>query len=304
MVGAVDDARDTVRPFNLPPEEAEQGVTALIGRSEMPDTLDPLPITAIELLAPIRRPRRNLFCVGKNYNEHAHEFARSGFDSSAAAGAVPAHPIIFSKVPESVVGPGTQVGYRSDVSTALDYEVELAVIIGREGRGISTEDAMAHVWGYTIVNDLTARDLQQRHSQWLVGKSQDAFCPMGPWAVTADEIDLADTNLRCLVNGELRQSANTRDMIFDVPTLISLISAGITLYPGDIIATGTPAGVGIGFEPPRYLSEGDVVRLEIDGIGGFEHSLIDLDSGSSPATGAGLGSSDKQGSDLLQGEKQ
>lgn len=278
LVGIVDADGETVRPFNLPQEEAEQGITALIERLDAPQTLEPLPVSEVELSAPIPRPRRNLFCVGKNYYDHAHEFAGSGFDSSAGNGAVPAHPIIFSKVPESVVGPGAEVGYRSGVTSALDYEVELAVILGRKGRGIPSEDAMAYVWGYTILNDVTARDLQQRHSQWLLGKSQDSFCPMGPWAVTADKIDLADTMLRCWVNGELRQSANTRDMIFNVPKLISVISAGITLYPGDIIATGTPAGVGIGYKPPRYLKGGDVVRLEIDGIGALENRIVDLDS--------------------------
>jgi 2-keto-4-pentenoate hydratase/2-oxohepta-3-ene-1,7-dioic acid hydratase in catechol pathway len=132
---------------------------------------------------------------------------------------------------------------------------------------------MNHVWGYTIVNDVTARDLQGRHKQWLIGKSLDGFCPMGPWVVTADEIDLADTAVRCWVNGEKRQDSNTRDLIFDVPTLIATISAGITLMPGDVIATGTPAGVGIGFNPPKYLHPGDVVRIEIGGIGVLENRV-------------------------------
>lgn len=306
LVGIVDDADEAVRPFVLSPEAAEQGVVALIEQSDMPKALDPIPISDVDLCAPIPRPRRNIFCVGKNYFEHAHEFARSGFDSSASNGAVPAHPIIFSKVPETVVGPGAEVGFRSGVTSAVDYEVELAVIIGRKGRGIPAKDAMAHVWGYTIVNDVTARDIQQRHSQWFLGKSQDAFCPMGPWVVTRDEIDLDDTNLRCLVNGELRQSANTRDMIFDVPALISVISAGITLYPGDIIATGTPSGVGIGCEPPCYLKDGDVVRLEIDGIGGFENRFVDLDSeaASSELVGDGIGYRDMQDSVLMREENQ
>ena len=133
--------------------------------------------------------------------------------------------------------------------------------------------ALDHVWGYTIVNDVTARDLQGRYSQWLVGKSQDTFCPMGPWAVTRDEIDLADTSIQCWINGELRQNANTRDLIFDVPTIIETISAGVTLLPGDVIATGTPAGVGIGFKPPKYLLPGDVVRIEIGGIGMLENRV-------------------------------
>jgi 2-keto-4-pentenoate hydratase/2-oxohepta-3-ene-1,7-dioic acid hydratase in catechol pathway len=132
---------------------------------------------------------------------------------------------------------------------------------------------MSHVWGYTIVNDVTARDLQGRHKQWLIGKSLDSFCPMGPWAASADELDGTDTRVRCWVDGELRQDARTRDLIFDIPTLIETISAGITLLPGDIIATGTPAGVGIGFSPPRYLAPGNVVRIEIDGIGVLENPV-------------------------------
>lgn len=220
-----------------------------------------------KLLAPIARPRRNIFCVGKNYHEHAHEFARSGFDSSAASGAVPEAPIVFSKVPDCVIGPDDAVAFDPTVSTAIDYEGELAVIIGKAGRKISRAAAMDHVWGYTIVNDVTARDVQGRLKQWLVGKSFDTFCPMGPWVVTADEIDLGNTTLKTWVNGELRQNANTRDLIFDVPTIIETISAGVSMRVGDIIATGTPVGVGIGFTPPKYLRAGDRVEIEISGIG-------------------------------------
>ena len=231
----------------------------------------------VKVLAPLPRPARNIFCVGKNYHEHAYEFARSGFDSSAAAGAVPDAPIIFSKVPESVIAPGAAIVFDPEVSEAIDYEAELAVIIGKAGKRISREDALAHVWGYTIVNDVTARDVQQRLKQWHVGKSFDTFCPMGPWAATADEIDLADTRVQTWVNGELRQDANTRDLIFDVPAIIETISAGITLYPGDVIATGTPAGVGIGFKPPKYLTSGDRVRMTISGIGTLEN-VVQVDA--------------------------
>ena len=274
-VGLIDEAQQTVAPFDLPASEAEGGVLALIARETAPRTLSPIPLREIELEAPIPRPRRNVFCVGKNYHDHAHEFAASGFDSSAAAGAVPKSPIIFSKVPESVIAHGKTVRIDSSVTQAVDYEAELGVIIGRAGRGIAPENALDHVWGYTIINDVTARDLQGRFSQWLIGKSQDTFCPMGPWAVTRDEIDLADTSIKCWVNGELRQSANTRDLIFDVPTIISTISAGITLQPGDVIATGTPAGVGVGFKPPKYLISGDVVRVEIGGVGVLENMFAE-----------------------------
>ena len=187
---------------------------------------------------------------------------------------MPKYPIVFSKVPElrrSRIALAVRIDRQ--VSEAIDYEAELGVIIGKGGRGIEAANALDHVWGYTIINDVTARDLQGLHSQWLIGKSQDTFCPMGPWAVTRDEIDLADTQIRCWINGELRQNANTRDLIFDVPTIIATISAGVTLMPGDVIATGTPAGVGIGFTPPKYLVPGDVARIEIAGIGVLENEF-------------------------------
>jgi 2-keto-4-pentenoate hydratase/2-oxohepta-3-ene-1,7-dioic acid hydratase in catechol pathway len=272
-VGLVDERRQTVAPFDLAEAEAAEGVLALIGRDPLPRILSPMPLSEAVLEAPIPRPRRNIYCVGKNYHEHAHEFAASGFDSSAANGAVPKHPIIFSKVPESVVAHRDGVAIDSSVSQAVDYEAELGVIIGKGGRGINPADALRHVWGYTIINDVTARDLQGRYSQWLIGKSQDTFCPMGPWAVTRDEIDLADTKIQCWINGELRQDANTRDLIFDIPTIIATISAGVTLLPGDVIASGTPAGVGIGFKPPRYVVPGDVARIEIAGIGVLENEF-------------------------------
>jgi 2-keto-4-pentenoate hydratase/2-oxohepta-3-ene-1,7-dioic acid hydratase in catechol pathway len=177
-------------------------------------------------------------------------------------------------VPECVIAPGDAIRIDAGVSAAVDYEAELAVIIGKGGRGIAKADALAHVWGYTIINDVTARDLQGRHKQWLIGKSQDSFGPMGPIAVSRDEVDVADLDVKCWVNGELRQNANTRALIFDVPTLIATLSAGITLNPGDVIATGTPAGVGIGFTPPRYLVPGDVVRIEIAGIGTLENPVV------------------------------
>jgi len=226
-------------------------------------------LSSVKLKAPVPLPLRNIMCVGKNYHEHAKEFSASGFDSSStgAADAIPTAPIIFTKVPQSVIGPDEPIRYPAGVSDQLDYEAELAVIVGTGGRGIAKADAMKHVWCYTIVNDVTARDLQARHKQWFLGKSMDTFAPMGPWCVTADEVDLTSAGIRCWVNGELRQNAKIADLIFDIPTLISTISAGITLMPGDIIATGTPAGVGIGFKPPKFLKKGDVVAMEVDGIG-------------------------------------
>jgi 2-keto-4-pentenoate hydratase/2-oxohepta-3-ene-1,7-dioic acid hydratase in catechol pathway len=277
-VGLVDLESQTIAPFDFSIEQAKVGILALIDLYGVGTlrTLSPIPLAQVEIEAPIPRPSRNIFCVGKNYHEHAHEFARSGFDSSAGAGAIPKHPIIFSKVPESVIADHASVLIDPSVSTAIDYEAELAVIIGKGGRGISKADALDHVWGYTIVNDVTARDLQGKYSQWLIGKSQDTFCPMGPWAVTKDELDLATAGIRCFVNEDLRQNSLISLLIFDIPTIIATLSQGITLKPGDIIATGTPVGVGIGFDPPKYLKEGDVVRIEIDGIGTLENHFANM----------------------------
>lgn len=232
-----------------------------------------LPIASLRLLAPIPRPPRNIFCVGKNYREHAKEFASSGFDATAKE-VVPEAPVVFSKPPSTVIGPGEAIPGFLDPTASVDYEGELAVVIGTAGRGIAAADAMRHVFGYTIVNDVTARTLQHRHRQWLLGKGIDGFCPMGPAILTADEVpDPTALKLSTWVNGALRQDARVSDLIFDIPTLIATISAGITLEPGDIIATGTPAGVGIGFTPPRYLAAGDIVRITVTGIGTLENPV-------------------------------
>jgi len=276
-VGLLSSDLKTITPFDLPAPLCALGalpvIEALAGGAALPAALAALRLSDVEIRAPLPKPRRNIFCVGKNYHAHAREFAGSGFDSSAGAGDIPKVPIYFTKVPESVIGPNQAIEIPTGVSAAIDYEVELAVIIGRGGKGIKAQDAMGHVWGYTIINDVTARDWQSRHSQWLLGKSFDTFCPMGPWLVSADECDGNHTQVRCFVNGELRQNANTSDLIFNIPTLIETVSAGITLYPGDIIATGTPVGVGIGFKPPKYLKSGDLVRLEIEGIGYLENPV-------------------------------
>lgn len=222
----------------------------------------------VELLAPIPLPRRNILCVGKNYHEHATEFANSGYDSSSGGQDIPDEPIVFTKFPDSVVGPGVAIEGALDRDDTLDYEGELAVVIGKVGRGIAREDAFSHVLGYTIVNDVTARATQKRHKQWFLGKSCDTFCPMGPAILTADEVpDVGELRIQTRVNGELRQDASVRDLIFDIPTLISTISRSITLRPGDVIATGTPVGVGLGFDPPRYLKSGDEVSVKITNIG-------------------------------------
>jgi 2-keto-4-pentenoate hydratase/2-oxohepta-3-ene-1,7-dioic acid hydratase in catechol pathway len=269
LVVSVDKSGEKVSPLSV-------GDINAVFRGERYTAAGPqIALAAAKLKAPVPLPLRNIMCVGKNYHEHAKEFSASGFDSSStgAADAIPTAPIIFTKVPQSVIGPDEPIRYPTGVSEQLDYEAELAVIVGKGGRGISKANALSHVWGYTIINDVTARDIQGRHKQWFLGKSMDTFAPMGPWAVTADEVDLATAGIRCWVNGELRQDAKIADLIFDIPTLIETLSAGITLQPGDIIATGTPAGVGIGFKPPKFLKKGDVVAMEVDGIGRLSNQV-------------------------------
>lgn len=272
-LGKVFENENVIQRFDLPESQIKhEGVTLLIDR-DLPPTVETIALDQVDLLAPIPRPIRNIFCVGKNYHEHAKEFTSSGFDSSAAKGTIPESPIVFSKIPETVIGNGQPIKIDKNVSASIDYEVELAVIIGKKGKNIPVQNAQNHIWGYTIINDVTARDLQSLHSQWLIGKSQDTFCPMGPWVTTADEIDLNDTSIKCWINGELRQNSNTNKLIFDIPKIIEAISNGITLNKGDVIATGTPSGVGIGFDPPKYLKPGDKTKLEIENIGVLQNPV-------------------------------
>ncbi|MFP5412889.1 MAG: fumarylacetoacetate hydrolase family protein [Gammaproteobacteria bacterium] len=268
-VGQVSADGRTVTAFEL--DDASRGAQPLIERAaagaRMPMATGAVaPLSDVKLEAPLPRPFRNLWCVGRNYHAHARELRETVFKDSAKA--VDQWPIVFTKVPECVIANGETVRLPgAAVSSQIDYEAELALVIGKGGKNISRADALSHVFGWTIVNDVTARDVQMRHQQWDMGKSFDTFCPMGPWIVTADELDGTDTRVRCWVNDELRQDARTTDLIFDIPTLIETVSRGITLYPGDVIATGTPAGVGMGLTPPSWLKTGDVVRIEIDGIG-------------------------------------
>lgn len=232
-----------------------------------------VPHDAATIEAPIPRPARNVFCVGKNYHEHALEFASSGFDATAKE-VVPEAPVIFTKPSSAVIGPGVPIPAHLDPTGSTDYEGELAVVIGTGGRGIARADALKHVFGYTIVNDVTARTLQHKHRQWFIGKGFDGFCPMGPAIVTADAVpDPTRLHLRTFVNGERRQDVPVSQLIFDIPTLIETLSLGMTLEPGDVIATGTPVGVGLGFKPPRFLKRGDVVRIEVEGIGALENPV-------------------------------
>ncbi|MDE2370192.1 MAG: fumarylacetoacetate hydrolase family protein [Burkholderiales bacterium] len=277
-VGVVSADGTQVTAFELAADAARQGALPLIEAAAAGAPLPALaatalPLASVRLIAPMPRPRRNLWCVGRNYHAHARELAASVFKENSAD--VVAWPIVFTKVPETVIGPADEVALPgAAISAQIDYEAELALVIGKGGKNIRKADWREHVYGYTIVNDVTARDVQMRHQQWDMGKSFDTFCPMGPWIVTADELDATRTRVRCWVNGELRQDARTEDLIFDLPTLVETLSRGITLHPGDVIATGTPAGVGMGFKPPRYLAAGDRVRIEIDGLGAIENRFV------------------------------
>jgi 2-keto-4-pentenoate hydratase/2-oxohepta-3-ene-1,7-dioic acid hydratase in catechol pathway len=225
---------------------------------------DTLPLDSVRLLAPIPRPRKNLVCLGKNYADHAAETARAlGRPEN-----IPTSPIFFTQATTAINHPDSPIPYDADLSTEIDWEIELAFIIGRAGKDIPQETAMGYVFGYTIMNDITARDIQKQHKQFYRGKSLDGSAPLGPWIVTADEVgDPHNLRLVLRVNGTTMQDASTSMMIFNIPRLIAVLSRGMTLEPGDIVATGTPAGVGMGMQPPVFLRPGDVVEAEIEGIG-------------------------------------
>ena len=228
----------------------------------------------VTLLAPIPVPRRDIICVGLNYHDHAKEFQSSGYDTNTSKKAAPDHPIIFTKATTSVIGPGESIPSKNDPTNSIDYEGELGLVIGKRSRNIKKADAYGVIFGYTIINDVTARDLQNLHKQWFLGKSPDGFCPMGPAIVTADEIpDATKLKLVTKVNGEVRQDAIVSDLIFDIPTLIETITSTMTLIPGDIIATGTPVGVGIGFNPPKFMKSGDKVSVAISGLGELNNNV-------------------------------
>jgi 2-keto-4-pentenoate hydratase/2-oxohepta-3-ene-1,7-dioic acid hydratase in catechol pathway len=237
-----------------------------------PPTAALLARSAVSLLAPIPRPRRNVFCVGRNYMEHGAEGDRTHGITQTE---VPKYPQFFTKAPDCVVGPGESVPAHQNVTKWLDYEVELAVVIGTEGADIPKERALEHVFGYTIGNDVTGRDLQRRHGQWFKGKSLDRSCPLGPCVVPAADLDASDLGIRLWINGEKRQDSRTSKMIFDVKEIIHQLSAGFTLRPGDVIITGTPEGVGYAMQPPQTLKPGDVMELEIDGIGRLTNTVAE-----------------------------
>ena len=235
-----------------------------------------VPIEKARLLAPVRVPRRNVFCVGWNYSEHFEEGkqARGQAGAQLAPSEIPQFPSFFSKNPATVIGPDAPVLFPAPHSEQLDWEAELAVVIGRRGRDIREGAAMDYIFGYTCANDVSVRDVQRRHGgQWFKGKNFDTHLPMGPWIVTADELDPSDLAIRSRVNGVGKQDSRTKFMVFKIPRLVAEISVGCELWPGDLIITGTPAGVGFARTPPEYLKPGDVVEVEIEGIGVLRNTI-------------------------------
>lgn len=255
----------------------EGGDDALAAVRRLADKAPPearIPSSGVELLAPIPETRRNVFCVGRNYLDHIAEGDRM---RGVTTTDLPKFPQFFTKTAKAINRPDGEAPYFTRITSKLDYEVELAVVIGTTGRDIPAISAFDHVFGYTIGNDITARDLQRRHDQWFKGKSLDGSCPLGPWIVTADEIgDPTTLELSLTLNGEERQRAKVSQLIFDIPTIIEQLSAGMTLFAGDVILTGTPAGVGYAMDPPGLMKGGDIVTCTIDRIGSLTTRIVEV----------------------------
>jgi 2-keto-4-pentenoate hydratase/2-oxohepta-3-ene-1,7-dioic acid hydratase in catechol pathway len=264
QLGISNDMNEIIKDF--------QKVKKIISENKI-ENLKTLDLSDIKLHAPIPRPLRNIMCVGKNYHDHAQEFYGSGFDSSGKK-AVADFPVIFTKATTSVIATDENIILANDYTNTTDYEGELGLILSKGGKNIKPEDAYDYIFGYTIINDVSARNIQKQHEQWFIGKSPDTYCPMGPAIVTSDEIgDVTKLKLKTTVNGEVRQDSIVERLIFDIPTLLSTISKTMTLEVCDVIATGTPAGVGIGFEPPVYLKSGDQVEVSIDKLGVLRNTV-------------------------------
>jgi 2-keto-4-pentenoate hydratase/2-oxohepta-3-ene-1,7-dioic acid hydratase in catechol pathway len=265
-------------------QPVRETLDALVSGAEPTPMASPVPLADVELLAPLTGDCRGLLCTGINYVAHQQESA------AAFAAAVPEHPILFFKTTAAVTGPYAPLELDPRVSEQFDWEVELGVVIGRGGRDIRPEDVAAHVFGYTVVNDITARDVQHRHQQWHLGKNVDRSTPVGPWIVTADEFaSPLDTELVLTVNGVEKQRAATRDMIFSVAEQIAVVSRYVALRPGDVLATGTPAGVGFARTPAEFLRPGDVVEAGIAGIGVLRNTVT-APVAAAPLVGAGVAS--------------
>ena len=261
-------------------ERADMAVLSIIRNGDtksweaLVNTAERIDIGDIQILAPIPHLIRDMVCVGKNYYAHAKEFFDSGFDATQKE-TIPSEPIIFTKAMTSLVGPNDAIDSSIDPTHSVDYEGELGVIISKTARRVAKADWQDYVFGYVIINDVTSRELQKKHNQWTIGKGLDTFGPMGPYIVTKDEIDdLPSMQIQTLVNNEVRQQAEVRDLIFDIPTLIETLTLTGTLLAGDIIATGTPVGVGIGFTPPKFLKSGDIVTIKVTGLGSLTNPVI------------------------------
>ncbi len=252
-------------------EAGPDALTAL--RSALPGASGVRPLGAVQLRAPIPRTRRNVFCVGWNYSEHFEEGRQVRADPSVPE--IPKFPTFFSKNPATIVGPGQDVIHPAPSSTELDWEVELAVVLGKAGRDIPEDRAMEHVFGYTVANDVSVRDFQRRHSQWFKGKNFDTHLPLGPWVVTADELpDPQHLRITSRINGVTKQDSNTNHMVFSLKRVLAELSIGLTLEPGDVVITGTPEGVGFARKPPEFLKVGDVMQMEVEGIGVLENPVV------------------------------
>ncbi|KAL7786075.1 hypothetical protein V8C43DRAFT_290435 [Trichoderma afarasin] len=276
QIGHLDAKAGTIQPLSLlsgyPIKDLYQVIEA--GPSQIVASGSALPLPSVKILAPL--VGRDVLAVGKNYMEHAKEFNASGYDSSDKVDK-PSHPVIFTKRATSIIADGEDIYLHPEFSKSVDYEGEIGVIVGKAGFRIPKEKAMDYVWGYTIINDMTARERQRDHKQFYIGKSADTFCPMGPVAVPKEALPSV-LRVQTHVNGELRQDATTDDLIFDIPTLINTLSEGQTLLPGDVIATGTPAGVGIGRNPPIFLKEGDEITVTIPGIGALHNRVTTVNA--------------------------
>lgn len=277
-VGALTADESAVIPaseLGLKAESMLELIDELAGKlPAVPENAKALPLGGVKLEAPIPEPRQDVICLGLNYRDHAEEATRADAVFDVQRG----DAVYFSKRLQRAVAPGDRIDGHFDICDSLDYEVELGVVIGRDAKNVKAADAGEYIFGYTIINDVSARNLQTRHKQWYFGKSLDDFTPMGPCIISAETVGaMPELGIRCYVNGEKRQDSNTRMMIFDIPYIIEELSAGMTLKTGTIIATGTPSGVALGMEPSvqKYLESGDVVRCEIDGIGVLENTIAD-----------------------------
>lgn len=255
---------ETMEEFIAMGEEGLLNLAHMLEMNKKDKAVEAIPVSEVHIEVPFY-PQRNIFCVGKNYPAHVKEFEKN------PKAEVPENPVFFTKATTSVIGPDDTINSYPDITSSVDYEGELAVIIGKRGSNIAAEDAMKYVYGYTIINDVTARDLQKKHAQWFRGKSLDTFCPMGPTVMVGSWP--VPFTIYTKVNGHLRQDGSTADLIFSIPKLIEVLSSGMTLLPGDVIATGTPQGVGMGMNPPQFLRKGDEVEITIDPIGTLRNKV-------------------------------